>query len=74
MKPVDYKNIRENFSKLIDQAANGEEVLIIRENQPLVKMVAANRNKRRRQFGSAKGKIKVADNFDEPLEDFREYM
>lgn len=29
---------------------------------------------RRRQFGSAKGLVKIAEDFDEPLEDFREYM
>ena len=27
-----------------------------------------------RQFGSAKGMVKIADDFDEPLADFREYM
>jgi predicted DNA-binding antitoxin AbrB/MazE fold protein len=27
----------------------------------------------RRTFGSAKGLISIADDFDEPLEDFREY-
>ena len=74
MQVVDYKHVKENLTELIDQVANGEEVIIIREDEPLVRMVAANRNKRRRQFGGAKGKIKVADDFDEPLEDFREYM
>jgi predicted DNA-binding antitoxin AbrB/MazE fold protein len=29
---------------------------------------------RQRTFGSAKGLIKIADDFDEPLEDFRDYM
>jgi predicted DNA-binding antitoxin AbrB/MazE fold protein len=29
---------------------------------------------RQRTFGSAKGLIRIADDFDEPLEDFREYM
>ena len=29
---------------------------------------------RKRTFGSAKGLIEMADDFDEPLEDFREYM
>lgn len=26
------------------------------------------------KFGSAKGKIKMTEDFDEPLEDFNEYM
>jgi hypothetical protein len=30
--------------------------------------------KPRPQFGSAKGLIKMSDDFDEPLEDFEEYM
>jgi hypothetical protein len=29
---------------------------------------------RQRTFGSARGLIKIADDFDEPLEDFREYV
>ncbi len=74
MQLIDYKHVKEHFLELIDQAANGNEVVIMQEEEPLVRMIAANRNKRRRQFGSAKGKIKVADDFDEPLEDFREYM
>ncbi|MEO0458258.1 MAG: DUF2281 domain-containing protein [Cyanobacteria bacterium P01_A01_bin.114] len=28
----------------------------------------------RPQFGSAKGLIEMSDDFDEPLEDFKEYM
>ncbi|MHC5833068.1 MAG: DUF2281 domain-containing protein [Nostoc sp.] len=30
--------------------------------------------KRRRQPGSAKGLITISDDFDAPLEDFKEYM
>lgn len=26
------------------------------------------------KFGSAKGKIKMSEDFDEPLEDFKDYM
>lgn len=32
------------------------------------------RARRKRTFGSARGLLKIADDFDEPLEDFREYM
>jgi mRNA-degrading endonuclease RelE of RelBE toxin-antitoxin system len=31
------------------------------------------RGKRRRQAGSAKGLVTISDDFDEPLEDFKEY-
>ena len=29
---------------------------------------------KQRTFGSARGLIRIADDFDDPLEDFREYM
>jgi antitoxin (DNA-binding transcriptional repressor) of toxin-antitoxin stability system len=50
----------------------GEDVIITKDEQPLVKLVSM--TKRQRQFGSAKGLIKIADDFDSPLEEFREYM
>lgn len=32
------------------------------------------RNKRKRQGGSMKGEVWMADNFNEPLDDLKEYM
>jgi hypothetical protein len=31
-------------------------------------------SKKPRNFGSLKGKIKMADDFDDPIEDFKDYM
>jgi hypothetical protein len=36
--------------------------------------VPVSQAKPRPQFGSAKGLISMSDDFDEPLEDFAEYM
>ncbi len=33
-----------------------------------------NQKPKRRKAGSAEGKFKLAPNFDEPLEDFKQYM
>lgn len=35
---------------------------------------AQNRKPKKRKAGSAEGKFKLAPDFDEPLEDFKEYM
>jgi len=54
---------------------SGDEVIITQGGQPLVKLVALTRQSRKqRQFGSAKGLIRMADDFDAPLGDFKEYM
>jgi hypothetical protein len=40
----------------------------------LVQKSSQKRKKIIPQFGSAKGKIKMSPDFDEPLDDFKEYM
>ena len=40
----------------------------------MVQLVPVAQSERRPRFGSAKGLIEIADDFDEPLEDFKEYM
>jgi antitoxin (DNA-binding transcriptional repressor) of toxin-antitoxin stability system len=69
-------NIDEAKSKLpalIDAAINGEEIVIAKDDQHVVKLVPISRAKPRPQFGSAKGLISMSDDFDEPLEDFADY-
>lgn len=59
---------------LIDAAIEGEEVLIVKDDQQVVQLVPVTRPERHPQFGSAKGLITVAEDFDAPLQDFAEYM
>lgn len=59
---------------LIDAAVRGEVVLITTDNQQTVQLVPVKRAKHPRRFGSAKGQIHMAHDFDDPLDDFREYM
>ncbi len=40
----------------------------------LLQKSSSKKNKIVPKFGSAKGKIKMSADFDEPLEDFKEYM
>ena len=58
---------------LISAAMRGEDVVIVKDDAAMVKLVPVP-SKPRRRAGSAKGMIKMADDFDEPLEDFGEYM
>lgn len=77
MKDINQVNIHDaktNLSKLIKKVVNGEEVIIAKGNKPLVKMVLIENTKPDRKLGSAKGKIKMAEDFDKPLEDFLEYI
>ncbi len=59
------------FSEVVRKAMMGETIIITKENRPVVKIVAIKPAKRKP--GTGKG-IWMSPDFDEPLEDFKEYM
>jgi antitoxin (DNA-binding transcriptional repressor) of toxin-antitoxin stability system len=61
------------LSDLIESVVKGEEVVFTKNNLPVAKLVAMRLENAKPQFGSAKGLFKMAEDFDEPLEDFDEY-
>ncbi|MEG4067554.1 DUF2281 domain-containing protein [Microcoleus sp. Pol11C2] len=61
--------------ELIEATIRGGEIAITQDNRPVVKLVVIPKQaKRNRQAGSAKGMVWMSDDFDEPLEEFNEYM
>jgi len=74
MHQVNIHEAKTHLSKLIQEAIAGEDVIIAKGNKPVVKLVVLNSQKLQRQLGTAKGKISMADDFDEPLDDFSSYM
>jgi antitoxin (DNA-binding transcriptional repressor) of toxin-antitoxin stability system len=53
---------------------SGEEVIIAKDNKPLVKLVPFEEPRLPRHPGSAKGRVRVAADFDETPQDFKDYM
>ena len=77
MYQVDIIEAKEKLRELIEAAMRGEEIAITQDNQPVVKLVGippANKNRWPSKAGSAKGMVWMSDDFDEPLEEFKEYM
>jgi antitoxin (DNA-binding transcriptional repressor) of toxin-antitoxin stability system len=63
------------LAELVEQARQGEEIILTDRDQPVVRLVAVEPPpKPRAKAGTLKGKIWMAPDFDEPLDDFREYM
>jgi len=56
------------LSDLIETAFKGEEVFIFKDDQQVVQLVPIEPPKRRPQFGSARGLIVLAEDFDAPLD------
>lgn len=59
------------FSELVQRAMMGEEIIVTKENRPVVKIVQVKPVKRKP--GTGKG-VWMSPDFDEPLDDFKEYM
>jgi len=67
MKTVTIHEAKTNLSRLIEKACRGEEVIISRGKDPVVKLVPVGKKKGRRQLGILKGKLIVGKEFFEPL-------
>ncbi|MEW6360408.1 MAG: type II toxin-antitoxin system Phd/YefM family antitoxin [Planctomycetota bacterium] len=73
MLTIDIDQAKQRLLEMIEENANGEEIVISKNGRPIAKLVPITRQKKSRRFGSARGLIKMSDDFDKPLEDFREY-
>jgi prevent-host-death family protein len=56
-----------HLSRLIEQAAAGEEIVIAKAGKPVARLVPFAPRREPRQPGLMKGKIWIAEDFDEPL-------
>ena len=74
MITVSVEEAAREFPALLNDAINGQEIVITRDDRPVVKLVSVQAGKPRRQFGSARGLIAIAPDFDAPLADFAEYV
>lgn len=52
---------------MVDKAAAGEDVVVSRNGEPLVRFTALAVGKRPVKFGLLRGKVKIAADFDAPL-------
>ena len=73
MNKVNIHEAKTHLSRLIQEVVDGGDVIIARDNVPLVQLVLLDTAKSARILGTAKGKVTLAADFDEPLADFDDY-
>jgi len=64
---VNVHEAKTHLSRLVDQAAEGAEIIIAKAGKPVAKLVGLKAGIRARKPGALKGKIRIADDFDAPL-------
>ncbi|HEX6290509.1 MAG TPA: type II toxin-antitoxin system prevent-host-death family antitoxin [Herpetosiphonaceae bacterium] len=73
MQAVTLDEAQAHLVDLVEAAISGETVVITKDGQQ-VQLVPVLQPIHRPKFGSARGQIQMADDFDAPLADFDEYM
>ncbi len=75
MTQVNIHEAKTQLSKLIQRALEGEDVIIARDNKPLVRLEVLREVKQNRRIGGAKQLVlHMSDDFDEPIDDFKATM
>ena len=67
METITIHKAKTQLSRLIEKACRGEEIIIARGKQPVVKLVPVADGAGDRTPGAWKGKIKIGPEFLEPL-------
>lgn len=75
MHQVTIHEAKTHLSRLIQEALAGEEVIIAKNRQPLIRLAVLPEVKPQRKIGGDKGLIvRMDDDFNEPIEDFKDYI
>ena len=66
VKPINLYDAKTQLSRLVDRAADGEEIVIAKGGKPRARLVPL-AGRARRVAGAWKGKVRIGRNFDAPL-------
>lgn len=67
MRQVNIHEAKTHLSRLVEDAARGDEIVIAKAGKPVARLVAADSARLPRRPGALKGEIHIGDDFDAPL-------
>ena len=69
MQTVNIHEAKTHLSRLLEQVAGGEEIIIAKAGKAIARLVPLDAALKKRRLGLLKGKLNVPDDFDAPLTD-----
>lgn len=69
MRIVNIHAAKTHLSRLVEQAAAGEEIIIAKSGKPVARLCPLAEPKKRRELGRLRGQFEVPDDFDTMCED-----
>ncbi|HUJ24088.1 MAG TPA: type II toxin-antitoxin system prevent-host-death family antitoxin [Bryobacteraceae bacterium] len=70
---VNMHQAKSQLSRLVAQVHAGEEVWIARAGKPVARLTRLETRAQVRRLGTAKGKVRIAKDFDGPVPGFEEF-
>jgi prevent-host-death family protein len=70
---VNMHDAKSSLSRLVKRAASGEEILIANHGKPIAMLSRIPVSRKKIPWNMFKGRMKMADDFDAPLEVFKDY-
>lgn len=67
MRLINIHEAKTNLSRIAEDVAAGEEIIVAKAGKPKMKLVPIDNRKKNIKFGALKGKIKISKDFDAPL-------
>jgi prevent-host-death family protein len=64
---VNVTEAKAQLSRLVDEAAAGERVVIGKAGRPMAVLVAFEEDPSPRRLGGWRGRVRIAEDFDDPL-------
>jgi prevent-host-death family protein len=65
---------KSSLSRLVKRAAAGEDIVIANHGKPVARLTRLAELRKKKVWGSYKGKIHMTEDFDAPLDGFKDYM
>ena len=69
MSSYNVHEAKSNLSRLLRQTATGEEVVIMRDGEPVAELIPYRQRSRKRRLGFAAGQVEMTEGWERPMTD-----
>lgn len=66
---INIHEAKTHLSRIVDEVAGGAEVIIAKAGKPMARLTPITPRVRKKHLGLLKGKVKVPDDFNTPVDD-----
>ncbi len=73
LQKIQLEDVNSDFRELVESSVRGNEIVIMKDNEPIAKIIPFPK-KFRRRLGTAKGQVIIREGFKDIPESFEDYI